>query len=163
MFNRLENHLLDFVPTPWMPSLTLSAVSVILVRNQDISRVLHCSFGRSLGAFRMVKVRGPKSIETEYHFLPWSFEPCRGAHLSHRLPLSPSTAQGRSRMIDRDGDEERDACHRSQQDTPKQALSLSAWACESERRGLWKLVSTPSWRRRCHTRTHPSPLCEPLL
>lgn len=155
--------------------LMVKAVSVILVRNQDISRMLHYSLGRNLPLERykqdrMVKVKGPTGIETEYHFLPWSFEPCRGAHFSHRLPLSPSTAQGRSRTIDRDGDEKRDAHHRSQQDKTEHALMLSGSqpipsllgrvgvrGKRPSEVGEHSLLETPLLH------THPSPPSEPLL
>lgn len=99
----LRNHRLDLASTSWIPSLTLKAV--VLVPDQDIMHAPSSSMETNppLAAvqYRMVKVKGPKGIDSEYHFLPWSFEPCRRAHFFQRLPLSPSTSQGRSRAIDR--------------------------------------------------------------
>lgn len=112
-FTCLVNHLMDTVPAPWISLPTLK--TAILVGNKIYlvcSIVVHgtsppltqCSIAWS-------RSRGQKGIDSEYHFLPGSFGPCRGAHFFQRLRLSPSTAQGRSRMIDRDRDEERYAYH----------------------------------------------------
>lgn len=106
-----------------------------LGRGNKISRMLHCrllcmetSPPLTQCSIAWSRSRGQEGIDSEYHFLPWSFEPCRGAHFSQRLRLCPSTAQGRSRMIDRDGDEDRRPCHCSQQDV--QACSPALRFCQ---------------------------------
>lgn len=119
----------------------------------------------------MIKVKGPKGIDTEHHFLPWSFEPCREAHFSQHLRLFPSATQGRSRMIDRGRDEER-YVHMPLQPNkspPKHALRicqfvlcLDVWEREG---GALVVAGATSLETPCyaHTTNHQSPLSEPLL
>lgn len=112
-FTCLVNHLMDIVPAPWISLPTLR--TAILVAHKIYLACSIVVYGTSppLTQCSIVwsRSRGQKGIDSEYHFLPGSFEPHRGAHFFQRLRLSPSTAQGRSRMIDRDRDEEWYACH----------------------------------------------------